>query len=528
LIQPLQHPGEAGVRLAELVRALGGRLEGLEVSAERGLGGPLLLDVELDSRRVSPGHLFAALPGEHSDGARFVREAVRAGARALLAPRSPAAPAGAAAEAGVPLWIHEDARRVVGEAAALVHGSPAKRLLTLAVTGTNGKTTVVWLAADLLEHSGAHPAVLGSVSNRVAGSLPVPARLTTPEATELQRLAARHLAGGGDTFLLEASSHALAQERLAGLGVDVAVFTNLTRDHLDYHRTMEAYADAKARLFAGLSSGSVAVLNASDPASARMAEAARAAGAEILTFGIETRASLCARVLEIRPGDCSIVLDGLGLEGREVLLPMTGRHNIENAMAAATAAIAGGLSPETVAEGLSAVRPVPGRLQRLELGAGMPEVMVDYAHTPAALERVLGVLREALENRVSRPRASRSGARGRLLCVFGCGGDRDSGKRAPMGEIAGRLADVAILTSDNPREEDPDEIQGEVLAGMCSAVAEVHIELDRRRAIQLACTLAHPEDLVLIAGKGHETVQRLAGGTEIPFDDLRIAEEVFA
>lgn len=502
------------VRLSELVGRLGGVCGSLGPDPE-------LRDVELDSRRTGAGHLFAALPGQRFDGAEFAAQAVLRGAVAVLSTRRLDAAAHATGDAGreVPNWVHPQARRVAGEAAAQVHGRPSGDLAVLAITGTNGKTTVAWIAGQLLERAGRRPAVLGTVSYRVAGEPPVPARTTTPEATELQRLFARHRAAGGDAVCLEASSHALEQDRLAGTEVDVAVFTNLSRDHLDYHRDMEHYASAKARLFEGLDAGGAAVVNADDPASARMVAVARSHGARVTTFGIRSRADLCASDLRVEPRGIHLFLHGMGISKAGLFLPLAGRHNVENALAAAAAVLEMGASPSAVLEGLATVSSAPGRLEHVPTPERDFTVLVDYAHTDAALERVLEVVRESLEA---------AGDGGRLIVVFGCGGCRDAGKRAPMGAIAARLADVVVVTSDNPRDEDPGEIIAQILRGLEGGRAEVHVEADRRAAIALATSLARAGDLLLIAGKGHENVQKLEGGRELPFDDRQVAAEVCA
>ncbi len=493
--------------LVDLVSRMGGvcTLEGR---------GPAIHDVELDSRRTGPGTLFAALPGLRFDGAEFASQAVLRGAVAVLSPQRLSASFGGAVN-----WVHPDARRIAGEAAARVHGRPSESMRVVAVTGTNGKSTVAWLAAQLLERAGRRPAVIGTLGNRVGAGEVLPATHTTPEATELQRLFARHRAAGGDALVLEASSHALQQERLAGTSVDVAVFTNLSRDHLDYHRDMERYAEAKARLFAKLSPSGTAVVNADDPAAELMITTARERDARIVTYGTRSRADLSASDMRVVPEGIHLCLDGMGISKTWLLLPLAGRHNVENALAAVAAVLSTGASPSAMTEGLANVTPAPGRLEPVETSRDGVRVVVDYAHTDAALARVLEVLRET--------RAALSGGSGRLICVFGCGGDRDAGKRAPMGAVANRLADVAIVTSDNPRNEDPEEIVEQVLRGMQPHVAQVHVEVDRRAAIELASRLARPGDVVLIAGKGHESVQKLAGGREIPFDDRVVAAELF-
>lgn len=493
------------VRLGELVASLGGSCERLEAEPE-------ILDVHLDSRRARPGTLFAALRGSRTDGARFVADACQRGASAVLSPT----PLAAADERRCARWIHPDARGVAGRAAAIVYGRPAADVPVIGVTGTNGKTTVAHLIGELLAHEGRRPAVLGTVGHRLWGE-ELPATHTTPDATELQRLCRRHRDLGGDAIVLEASSHALDQERLAGLELDVAVFTNLTRDHLDYHHDMETYAAAKARIFAYLRPGGTAVVNADDAWAQHMADAARGSGARVVTFGIGSRADLRAdRPSGGRQGT-HLFLEGMGVPRIGLNLPLFGRHNVENALAAMAAILSLGASPSRVLEGLAAVSPPPGRLETIDTGGRGFRIFVDYAHTPDALGRVLSALGDLL--------AEDAGSKqGRLLCVFGCGGERDRDKRAPMGATVAALSDVAVVTSDNPRGEDPEAILNDVLAGMRQGRAEVLAELDRRTAIRRALELARPGDVVLIAGKGHETWQQFSD-RRLPFDDRTVARE---
>jgi UDP-N-acetylmuramoyl-L-alanyl-D-glutamate--2,6-diaminopimelate ligase len=483
-------------RLSELAGRHGGRVHGP--------GAVELLDVELDSRRVRPGALFAALPGGARDGAAFTAEALARGARAVLSDR--------ALPCDAPQWVHPDARRVAGLAAAQVHGEPARGIACIGITGTNGKTTTAHLTGQLLARAGLRPAVLGTAGHRLADGVLLPAAHTTPDAPELQRLLERHRALGGDALVMEVSSHALAQERTAGIDYSVAVFTNLSRDHLDYHGGLDAYARVKARLFAGLSPSAAAVLNAEDSATGLMAEAARGRGARIYTYGTRASCDLRASIVATDLSWTELSLCGMGISDVRVRLPFPGRHNVENALAALAAALLAGASPAACIEGLGGLRPAPGRLEPVGVGKLGFSVYVDYAHTPDALERVLATLRAA------RPDA-------RLLAVFGCGGDRDRGKRAPMGRAVGALADVAVLTSDNPRGEDPARIIDDVLAGLRGERARVIVEPDRRAAIQRAIGLARAGDVVLIAGKGHETEQ-VIGSTHHPFDDRQVALEV--
>jgi UDP-N-acetylmuramoyl-L-alanyl-D-glutamate--2,6-diaminopimelate ligase len=470
---------------------------------------------------VGAGDLFAALPGTRDDGSRFAADAVARGAVAILTARKldlgdACALMPELAEA--PQWIHPEARRVAGEAAALVLGEPARGMFVVGVTGTNGKTTTAHLVGHLLRHAGRKPAVFGTTGNRLADGRLRPATHTTPDAPALQRILREHKDLGGDSVALEASSHALDQERLAGLFPDVAIFTNLTREHLDYPGDLESYAAAKEKLFLALSPGASAVIQADDPASERMARAARSRGARVFTYSASLRGDLVASALKSALSGTQIVLNGMGISRTSLRLPLAGRHNVENALAAAAAALLSGASPSTVVEGLASASPAPGRLEPVACGKGF-KVLVDYAHSEDALSSVCKAVRNALAGS-----PGRSGRRGRLIVVFGCGGDRDRGKRGPMGRVVNELADLAIVTSDNPRGEDPAAIIEEVLAGMEPGLAERVIEPDRRQAISVAVSRARRGDVVLIAGKGHETTQTI-GNRVVEFDDRQVAAE---
>lgn len=505
-------------RLSELARRIGGHIAGG--------GDPDICGVQLDSRRVVERELFAALPGRRSHGERFAEGAVARGACALLAQdlpygwnapkgndRQPGAAAGAAAGSGVPVWIHADARRAAGLAAALVYGEPAKGLGVVAITGTNGKTSVAHLLGEVLERAGRTPAVLGTVGYRLAGGVFERASHTTPDAPSLQRLLATHRRGGGDALILEASSHALDQDRLAGLVPDVAVFTNLTRDHLDYHVDMERYAAAKQKLFQSLQAGGKAVIFADDPAAQRMAKVAREAGAEVLFYGSSPQSDL--RMVSRHSSGGAQRLELRGLVEGSLELNLVGAHNACNALGALASAVALGVEPALVMEALTHSTAAPGRLEEIASGANAPRVFVDYAHTEDALARVLSALRTDFELR----------SPGRLFCVFGCGGNRDRGKRAGMGLAASAGADLCVVTSDNPRDENPLSIIGEVVAGMDAARSEWVVEPDREAAIERAIGMADAGDVVLVAGKGHETVQEI-GGRRTPFDDRAVVRRI--
>lgn len=497
------------VLLSELVGKLGGEC----AHAGDAPRDPQVTDVRFDSRGVERGALFAALPGLTVDGARFAPQALERGAVAVLSPARLDDLLGG--RGGWSNWVHPEARRVAGHAAALVHGEPARRLGVVGITGTNGKSTVAHLTGQLLEAAGRRPTVVGTVEVRPWGAAPRPATHTTPDADEVQRLARETERNGGDCLVLEVSSHALDQERIAGLELDVAVFTNLSRDHLDYHRDMNEYAAAKEKLFAHLRDGGTAVINADDPLAEQMVKAASRPAVSVVTTGTGPRVGLGASRIEVGLPGTHLFLEGMGIPWTGLFLPLVGHFNVENALAACAAVLSLGASPSRVLEGLAAISPPRGRLERVDTGAAGPRAFVDYAHTPQALERVLRTLREILGS---------EGKGGRLVVVFGCGGNRDREKRPQMGRIAGELADLAVVTSDNPRDEDPQAIIDEIAAGMGEARAEVRTRQDRRVAIRCALKSAEGPDVVLVAGKGHEAWQQLRGRKE-PFDDRHVIRE---
>ena len=492
------------VMLSKLVEQLGGELRGTADVAIR--------DVHVNSRLAQPGTLFVALPGLRVNGAEFALDALQRGAVAVLAPTEIQ---GLPPEAA--LWSHAQARSVAGHAAALVYDNPGSSQVVIGVTGTNGKSTVVHLLGSLLRAAGRRPGLIGTVEVALWNAEPTAATHTTPDATELQRLAKRNLELGGDCLVLEVSSHALDQERLAGLSLDLALFTNLSNDHLDYHSDMDSYAEAKEGIFALLKPGGGAVINVDNEYAERMQRAAERSTSRVVTYGVGSRADLFATLTEADPRGTHLFLSGMGILRTGYFISLVGRHNVENALAAIAAVLLLEASPPQLAAGLASITAPKGRLEQISTGERGFQVFVDYAHTPDALERVLVALREIM------PKAGPSGP-ARLLCVFGCGGDRDREKRAPMGEVVGRLADLAILTNDNPRDEDPMQIIAAIQAGMQDASAEVWVEADRRKAIRKALAGALPGDVVLIAGKGHETWQ-LSRGIKLPFEDQQVALE---
>ena len=502
------------VKLSKLLEKLGGEClnSGTGSSAK---GNPEILDVHLDSRRVGAGELFAALPGTVHDGTEYASSALKKGAVCILS----SAPLGGLSGLN---WVHPQARRIAGEAAALVHGEPAREQVVIGITGTNGKTTVAHITGALLEHLGRKPGIVGTIAIKLHDCAQKPATHTTPDACELQRLARRNLEAGGDSLVLEVSSHALDQERLAGLELDVAIFTNLGRDHLDYHASLDDYAAAKERIFDRLKKGGVAAINVDDSSAERMIRTAERKEARVITYGTRSpRAILSASLSDAGPLGSHLFLQGMGIPRTGFFLPLVGRHNIENALAAIAAVLSVEASPSRMLEGLASITSPPGRLEPVDTRTSELKVFIDYAHTPDALARVLETLRELV---VLGDDEGHTILEGKVLCLFGCGGNRDRTKRAPMGEVAGRLADVVIVTSDNPRFENPDKIIEEILEGLKNTKADLVVEPDRRTAIRKALRMTSRGDVLLVAGKGHETWQRVRE-RRIPFEDRKVVEE---
>ena len=443
------------------------------------------------SRSVCPGALFFCVRGFTSDGHEFAAEAIERGAVALVCER----PLGL----GVPEVVVEDVRAAMGPAAARFHGDPTETLRVAGITGTNGKTTTAFLLRELLEAAGIQTGLLGTV-RQVVGGAEEPVERTTPEALDVQATFRRMLDAGDTACVMEVSSHALELGRTAGIRFACRVFTNLTQDHLDFHGTMEDYYRAKRLLFDA--DGGPAVVNVDDAYGRRLA-----AEVDALTFGIESAdADLRARDVRFDVGGASFTVetpDG----SLELTTRLPGLFNVQNALAALGGARALGVPQETARSALASAARVPGRFEPVEEGQDFG-VLVDYAHTPDSLENVL--------------RAARELTGGRLHVVFGAGGDRDRGKRPLMGEVAARLADRVIVTSDNPRSEDPEEIIDAIMGGAGSTAER---ELDRRRAIARALEEAGPGDVIVIAGKGHEQGQEFEAGRKEPFDDVTVARE---
>ncbi len=453
-----------------------------------------------DSRRVEAGACFACIVGSNSDGHEHAPEALAAGAVALLVERD--------LGLAVPEARVADVRQALGPAAARLYGDPSRALRCLGVTGTNGKTTVTHLLAAIASAAGEAAGVVGTVGARV-GTEALPLEHTTPEADELQHLLATMRAQGIGTVALEVSSHALAQHRVDGTWFQTVCFTNLTHDHLDYHRSLDAYFDAKARLFDPTRAGAAAI-NVDDRRGSELTRRARARRLPVTTFGLASPADVVASDVVVDAHGGHFTLVDADHEPLSLSTPLLGLHNVSNALAAAVTARLAGFDAAAIASGLAAVVTLPGRLERVDAGQRFT-VLVDYAHTPDALRAALDAARTLAGSQ-------------RVLVVFGCGGERDAAKRPEMGRVAAAGADVVVVTSDNPRSEDPATIATAVLDGTRDGPATTSLELDRRRAIRSAVADARTGDVVLIAGKGHETTQQL-GDQSVAFDDRRVARD---
>ncbi len=459
-----------------------------------------------DSRLVGPGSLFVCLAGAKHDGHAFAMDAIARGARALVVDAERAASVAGA----VPLVVVPSTRNALAPLSAAFHGWPSRKLTLIGVTGTNGKTTTTRLTAAILRAAGQSVGTVGTLGAEIDGR-PIDSSHTTPEADQLQSILALMVAEGADACVMEASSHAIDQHRCDALCFSGAVFTNLTQDHLDYHGTLDNYFQAKRKLFTGLAEPGdrpmMSAVNVDDPYGRRLAVEAQG---NVVTYGLEdVGAQVRGSGVICRPESTEFRLS-VADEHVEVRLQIGGAFQVYNALAAAAVCIGLGVDLPTVARGLGSVAGVPGRFESVPNTRGLG-VVVDYAHTPDGLRNVLT--------------SARGLSPARLIIVFGCGGNRDRTKRPIMGSIAGELADMAIVTSDNPRHENPDEIIAEIMAGTSGAVARVLVEPDRRSAIELALREAAQGDLVVIAGKGHEDYQ-LVGDAVLPFDDRQVALEL--
>jgi len=487
--------GEA-IRLVKLMRGV--NLDGALAHGDLEIAG-----VAYNSRKVQPGFAFVAIRGEKTDGNQFVADALARGATAIASEQ----PRPAEVPADFPWLKVAEARKALATMAANLFGRPADILKLVAITGTNGKTTTSYLVDSILRAAGCKTGLFGTIAYRTPHQTR-PATNTTPESLDLQSFFAEVVRAGGTHAVLEASSHALAMDRLWGCPLAVAIFTNLTRDHLDYHKTFEAYFAAKRKLFEGTGSGApaAAVINLDDEYGRRLAGLA----ARTLSYGLEAGADVTTRKFALSSSGLEFTADTPA--GRiEVRSRLVGRINVYNILAAIGAGVALSLAREVIAAGAAQLEAVPGRFERIDVGQPFL-VVVDYAHTDDALRNLLATAKELNPS-------------GRIITLFGCGGDRDRTKRPLMGEAAGRVSDVVVLSSDNPRSEDPRLIINDAIVGVQRTRAKCLIEPDRERAVEIALDEARPGDIVLLAGKGHETYQVLRDRT-IDFDDREVARRI--
>ncbi len=465
--------------------------------------GDLSMDIRsigYDSRKIGDGALFMAIRGHNSDGNAFIPNAAEKGAVAVLTDKPEAAPS-----ANVTVVLVPDARKAMALIAGRFYGAPGESLIMTGVTGTNGKTTTSYMTRSIFETAGVGCGLIGTIRHIVGNDILQSAN-TTPEAPDIHEFLARMIRAGQGACVMEASSHALALSRVHGIRYRAAAFTNITRDHLDFHGDFASYLEAKRILFRELDGDSAAIVNGDDPFAESIACSVR--GGKVATFGFGETNDMRPLSLEMDArGSRADIVSPWGPLGFSISLP--GRFNILNAMAAAGMALACGVSGDAVSAGLATLRAVDGRFQTVDAGQEYT-VIVDYAHTPDALERALAATREVIH--------------GRLISVFGCGGDRDRGKRPLMGGISARLADYSVVTSDNPRTEDPLAIIADITSGM-NGTTRFEIIADRADAIRRALELAHPGDAVLIAGKGHEDYQ-IIGTKKIYFDDTETAHRI--
>ncbi len=472
-------------------------LQRIPVLAAQDVENVEITGITCDSRKVQPGFLFVAVSGSQDRGSRYIRDALSRGAAAVVTQEICAE--------SIP-WVQtRDTRSALAALSACFYGDPAKKLILGAVTGTNGKSSVTWFLKQLLEKAtGKKVGLLGTVEYDLGGRV-MPAQRTTPGSDELQALLGEMADNGCQYGLLEASSHALDQKRLEGLSFAVGGFTNLSRDHLDYHGSMEAYCQAKGKLF---SMCQRAVVNADDPWCHRILQFTPA---ETLRISTEGNADLWAEDIELH-ADRTAFTACCGLHRKRITLPIPGNFTVQNGLMALGLALQLGLVFSDACDGLQGTAGIKGRMEPVRLPGLAPAVILDYAHTPDGMEKVLGSLRPF--------------CKGRLICLFGCGGDRDRGKRATMGAIAARLSDIVIVTSDNPRHEDPKAILADILQGM-AGVKNKKVFENRAQALRYAIDIGKKDDIIVLLGKGHETSQQI-GDRFFPFDERKLLQSILA
>lgn len=482
------------MRLSELLK----RVKPLQVE---GADDVEITGVSIDSRRTTEGHLFVAIKGTQVDGHQFVGKAVEQGARAVLCEEWPAERI-----KGV-TWVQvASTEEAVGPVATAFHGDPSRKLKLVGVTGTNGKTTIATLLYQMFRQMGHRCGLLSTVCNYIEGEA-IPTEHTTPDPIALNELLDKMVQAGCEYAFMECSSHAIAQKRIGGLHFEGGIFTNLTRDHLDYHKTFENYRDAKKAFFDGLSKGAFAITNADDKNGAVMVQNTKAT---VKTYSVGRVADFQARIIECHFGGMYLEVDG-----HEVGVPFIGKFNVSNLLAVYGAARMLGKQPEEILVVMSTLHSVSGRLDPVHSSLGVTAV-VDYAHTPDALENVLTAIHEVLNGK------------GHVITVCGAGGNRDKGKRPLMAQEAVKQSDTVIITSDNPRFEEPQEIVNDMLAGLnAQQMRKVLAIVDRREAIRTACRLAQKGDVILVAGKGHEDYQEVQG-VKHHFDDKEVLRDAFA
>ena len=460
--------------------------------------------VNIDSRKIENGHLFVAIKGTQTDGHRFIPKALELGAKAVLCEEMPDEET--IGNDGVTYVQVASTEEAVGPVATVFYGEPSQKLKLVGVTGTNGKTTIATLLYNMFRQFGHKCGLLSTVCNYIEGE-PIPADHTTPDPIELNRLLHQMVEAGCEYAFMECSSHAIAQKRIGGLKFAGGLFTNLTRDHLDYHKTFENYRDAKKAFFDNLPKDAFAITNADDKNGSVMVQNTKA---QVKTYSTRTMADFRARLIECH-------FEGMYLEinGREVGVQFIGKFNVSNLLAVYGAAIMLGKKPEDVLVILSTLKSVAGRLEPIRSQEGVTAI-VDYAHTPDALENVLNAIREVLE-----------GKQGKVITVCGAGGNRDKGKRPLMAQEAVKQSDRVIITSDNPRNEEPQDIINDMLAGLTpQQMKKVLSIVDRKEAIRTACMMAEKGDVILIAGKGHEDYQEIKG-VKHHFDDREVVRDIF-
>ncbi len=465
--------------------------------------------ISCDSKRVSEDFLYVAIKGERFDGHNFIREAVERGAKAVIIQNSKFK----IQNSKFPIFIVKDTRESLAELSAKFYGFPSKNLRFIGITGTNGKTTVSYLMESILKRKGLNVGVIGTVNYRIAGKEILPAVNTTPSALELHHLLSEMTKRGIDYVVMEVSSHSLDQKRVYGIDFDYAVYTNLSQDHLDYHKNLKNYFLAKAKLFESLKNTSFAIINSDDRFFPELKGMTKA---KIYTYGVLNRCDIRAENIEWNLEGIKFSVKGENLDFT-VESKLLGLHNVYNLLAAITTAIAMRIDTEIIREGAKDLRCIPGRLEKINTGGDF-KVFIDYAHTPEAVRCVLSTLKTGLLTLKRCQKVRRS----RIICVFGCGGERDRKKRPKIAKIISENSDYFIITNDNPRNEDPNRIINDILKGVKTENFEVI--LDRREAIKKAISMAKDRDIIAILGKGHERYQ-IIGGRKIPFDDRRSVKE---